>query len=206
MHGTIVVNMARPGCEICVKANITRLPFSTSASSQADRPLFRIHTNIYGPLPVGYGGYQYFSPFIDDFGRYAGVGFLKAKSEAHSCAETFLNASESFHQTSTATIRVDNAPEFVHGQFKAMCERWGITYKKIVPDASPQNGVAEWVNRTFASMARSLLLDANILTYFWLLAIQAAVHIKNHVPHTALPPNITPYEMWFGRKPDISHL
>lgn len=51
-----------------------------------------------------------------------------------------------------------------------------------------------------------MLLDAVMSIYFWPLAVQAAVHIKNCIPHRALKPTQTPYEVWTGRKPNISHL
>ncbi|TDL16327.1 hypothetical protein BD410DRAFT_707142, partial [Rickenella mellea] len=52
----------------------------------------------------------------------------------------------------------------------------------------------------------AMLVDADLKDWFWPFAIQASVHIKNHVPSTALPPNSTPFEMWFGYKPNLSHL
>jgi hypothetical protein len=34
----------------------------------------------------------------------------------------------------------------------------------------------------------------------------SAVHVDNRCPTSALDGNITPYEVWHGRKPDVSHL
>ena len=154
---------------------------------------------------MGYGGCRYFAPVLDDTARYGGGLLLKTKDEIGDKCEIFIIAAENIQGRKLAIMRVDNAAELVEGKLKKICERRGISYEKIVPDASQQNGVAERANRTYVSMARAMLLDGNVSTFFWPLAIQAAVHIKNRVPHSALPPNTTPYEMWFGRKPDISH-
>jgi hypothetical protein len=101
---------------------------------------------------------------------------------------------------------VDNAPELTQGALQAECNRTGITYEKMVPDSPSQNGVAERCNRTLVSMARAMIIDAKLPEWFWTFAIQAAVHIKNRVPHSALPAHKTPFELWFHYKPNLSHL
>ena len=55
-------------------------------------------------------------------------------------------------------------------------------------------------------MARAMLLDADLSSFFWPFAITTAVYLKNRLPHSALPSHVTPYERWFGSKPDLSHL
>lgn len=194
-----------PDCQVCARANITRLKFPSILGSRATEALYRIHTDICGPLPAGYGGFKYFALYVDCFSRYTGVGFLRDRSEAFTKFEIFIKAAERKLQKHIAVIRVDNVPELVEGKFREYCKAKGITYEKTVPDASPQNGVAERSNRTMASMARAMLLDAKISDYFWPLAIQAAIHIKNRVPHRALPREVSPYERWFGHKPSINH-
>jgi hypothetical protein len=104
-----------------------------------------------------------------------------------------------------AVIRVDNAPEFIEGEFRAYCLKEGIQFEKTVPDASQQNGVVERGNQTVENSMRVMLLDAGLPLYFWPLAAQAAVHVNNRLPHSALPGNVTPFQRWFGHKPDISH-
>jgi hypothetical protein len=94
----------------------------------------------------------------------------------------------------------------MQGDFEIFTKESGISYEKIVPDASQQNGVAERHNFTFHNMCRSMLLDADLSDWFWPLAIQAAVHIKNRVPHKALPRYTSPYELWNNAKPSLEHL
>ena len=86
------------------------------------------------------------------------------------------------------------------------CKANGNSYKKTIPDSPPQNGVAERTNLTIGSMSRAMLLDADLSDYFWPFATQAAVHIKNRVPHSILPPDKTPFKFWHRYKPNLSHL
>src|ERR1700761_5595337 len=180
-------------CRICALANIKRLKFPRKASNRADRALFRIHCDICGPLPVGYGGFKYFITFIDDSFRYISIYFLKLRSDALKCFTEFRAAVEKFLGYSIVFLRVDNAPELVSGQFGDYCKREGITFERTIPDASPQNGVAERTNQIIECMVRAMLVDAGLTFWFWPLAAQAAVHIKNRVLHTSNPAGVTPF-------------
>jgi hypothetical protein len=193
-------------CRICALANIKRLKFPHKATHRAARPLFRIHSDICGPLSIGYGGFQYFITFIDDSCRYIAIYFLKLKSDALKCFREFRAATEKFLGYPIVFLRIDNAPELIHGQFSDYCKEHGITYERTVPDASQQNGVAERANQIIERMTRAMLVDSSLTVWFWPLAAQAAVHIKNRVPHASLKPDTTPFEGWFKRKPDLSHL
>jgi hypothetical protein len=51
-----------------------------------------------------------------------------------------------------------------------------------------------------------MLIDANLRDFFWPFAVQAAVHIKQRLPHSSLPSNITPFELWCSHRPNLSHL
>jgi hypothetical protein len=144
--------------------------------------------------------------FIDDYSRFISLFLMKSRHEAVSLLAQFKNATENFCGQKVTLLRVDNAPELVHGQMKEFCKANGITYEKTIPDSPPQNSVAERTNLTICSMARAMLIDANLRDYFWPFAVLAACHIKQRVPHNSLPTNITPFQLWFGHKPDLSHL
>lgn len=193
-------------CDICAQANIKRFPFPSSSSTRATRVLERIHSDICGPLPIGYGSVSYFITFIDCYSRYSTVYALHSKDEAITFFKQFSAAVENIHSQKITYLRCDNAGEYVGGQFAEHAKAVGITYEKIVPGASPQNGVAERHNYTFSSMARAMLIDAEFSDWFWPFAIQTAVHIKNRVPHKALPKDVTPFQLWFGSRPDLSHI
>ncbi|KAJ3816357.1 hypothetical protein F5880DRAFT_1450548, partial [Lentinula raphanica] len=52
----------------------------------------------------------------------------------------------------------------------------------------------------------AMLVDGRLSYWFWPLSAQTGVHIKNRVPHAALPPHITPFQRWFNKRADLSHL
>ena len=193
-------------CQTCARANIRRSPFPIHSSSRSARLLERIHCDICGPLPNCYGGFSYYILFIDDFLRFITLFLMKNRNEAPSLFIEFQTAAERFCKEKICILRVDNAPKLIRGQMEAHCKSHGILYEKTVPDSPSQNGVAERTNLTICSMARAMLIDADLRDFFWPFAVLTAVHIKQRLPHASLPPNITPFELWFHRRPNLSHL
>ena len=56
-------------------------------------------------------------------------------------------------------------------------------------------------------MVIAMLKDANLPKSFWGYAFRTAIYVKNRLPYAgSLDPKKTPYEMWTGRKPDVSRL
>ena len=74
-----------------------------------------------------------------------------------------------------------------------------------MPHCPQQNGVSERMNRTLVESARSMIAHAGLSNIFWAEAISTASYVRNRLPTTALKERETPYERWYGRKPDVSH-
>lgn len=51
-----------------------------------------------------------------------------------------------------------------------------------------------------------MLFQANMPMKFWAEAIKDAAYICNLLPHSSLPNNITPYELWINRESIYEHL
>jgi hypothetical protein len=195
-----------PSCEICTRANICRSSFPTHASNRANCLLECIHCNICGPLPPCYGQFRYYILFIDIYSRFITLFLMRTRDEAPTLFTQFKMAAENHTGTKISLLCVDNAPELIHGQMEAFCKQNGIIYEKTVPDSPSQNGVAERANLTICSMACAMLINADLRNFFWLFAVLTATHIKQRVLHAALSPGVTPFELLFHRKPDLSYL
>lgn len=69
-----------------------------------------------------------------------------------------------------------------------------------------QNGKAEKLNQALLSVARCMLLHANISMSFWPEAVRHANYLRNRVKSRVIN-NKTPFELWHGRnlsKDDLS--
>jgi hypothetical protein len=81
----------------------------------------------------------------------------------------------------------------------------GITHQFTAPYTPEQNGVAERYNRTLFESARASLFSTSLSTALWGEAILFTTHVLNRVNITASQTK-TPFELFHGTKPDISHL
>jgi hypothetical protein len=95
-------------CRICALANIKRFKFPNKAKNHAEHPLFRIHSDICGPLPIIYGSFRYFITFIDDYSHFISIYFLKYKSDTLQCFHEFRTAAEKFLGHLVVFLRIEN--------------------------------------------------------------------------------------------------
>src|SRR5262249_31411319 len=69
-----------------------------------------------------------------------------------------------------------------------------------------QNGIAERVNRTLLQCARAMIFAKGLPKMLWPEAVAYACYIKNRSPTRALGTKTTPYQEFYGKKPDVSRL
>ena len=62
------------------------------------------------------------------------------------------------------------------------------------------------MDRTLAESARSIIAHAKLPNMYWAEATSTAVYLRNRMPTTAIIENKTPYELWCGRKLNVSRL
>ena len=62
------------------------------------------------------------------------------------------------------------------------------------------------MNRTLIESARAMIAHAGLPNSYWAEAIATAAYVKNRAPTTAFEEYITPYERWYGKKPNVTHL
>jgi hypothetical protein len=89
---------------------------------------------------------------------------------------------------------------------KVLPARTGIRHELSVPYTPPQNGVAERLNRTLLNSVRTMLKHMDCEKKWWAEAVTTACYVKNRVTTVGLPSNTTPYAIWFGARPNVSHL
>ena len=74
-----------------------------------------------------------------------------------------------------------------------------------MPDSPEMNGLAERMNRTILEKAKCMCAHAGLPYSLWAEAASMATYIYNHLPNAPLKGK-SPYELWYGRKPDLSNL
>jgi hypothetical protein len=80
----------------------------------------------------------------------------------------------------------------------------GIIHEMTAPYSPDQNGVAERANRTIMERVKAIIAEAKLDKKLWMDLADTVVYLKNRSPTSAVA--TTPYELWHGAKPDLSHL
>lgn len=192
-------------CEVCCEGKQTRLPFNQS-DNKTSEILQLIHADLCGPMEVNsLGGSRYFLLFEDDFSKMTFVYFLKSKDETFEKFKEFKALVENQKNKQIKIFRTDNGGEFCSKEMESFLKRNGIIHQKTNPFSPQQNGVVERMNRTIVEKSRCLLFEAGLEKFLWAEAVNTSVYLRNRqvVSGTNFK---TPYEIWMGHKPDISHI
>jgi len=88
---------------------------------------------------------------------------------------------------------------------KKYLELKGIEHEMTAPFTPEQNGKAERDNRTIIECAGTLLHAKNLPKILWAEAIAYAVYVLNRIVNRK-DGNVSPYELWTGKTPDLSNL
>ena len=80
-----------------------------------------------------------------------------------------------------------------------------IKRELTTPYNQQHNGVAERKNITIMEAARAMIHDQDLPMHLWEEFARTMVYVQNHTPHRVLE-NKTLEEVFFGKKPEVSHL
>ncbi|KAJ9564284.1 hypothetical protein OSB04_000250 [Centaurea solstitialis] len=173
-------------CESCLSGKMTKQPFN-SENERATDLLEIIHTDVCGPFShVARGGYRYFITFTDDFSRYGYVYLMRHKSETFEKFKEYQNEVQNLLDKRIKFLRSDRGGEYLSDEFDNHLMECGLR------------------NRTLLDMVRTMMCHSSLPISFWGHALETAAHILNRVPTKSVEK--TPYELWKGKKPNISFL
>eukprot|EP00795_Rhopilema_esculentum_P014459 gene14460-biopygen4243 len=193
-------------CEACVEGKQTRNSFPKGQATHATELLEIVHSDVCGPMQTtSLGGHRYFITFIDDKSRFTAIYFVKNKDEVLQKFKEFEAMATNITGQRIKNLRSDNGGEYSSKEFNDFLTLKGISKQRSVPRTPEQNGVAERMNRTIQETARSMLHAAKLTNDFWGEAVATAVILRNRSPTKAVK-DMTPYESFYGIKPDVAHL
>ncbi|KAI3435603.1 hypothetical protein D9Q98_001666 [Chlorella vulgaris] len=191
-------------CEACVLGKQHRLPFTASGTSSS-RPLQLLHTDVCGPLPItSSGGNNYFLTLLDDYSRLSIVIPLARKSDVAQTVIDTITLLENQTGNRVKSVRSDNGTEYLNHKLERFyCDK-GIHMQTTNRYTPEQNGAAERLNRTLIEKVRPMLAESGLPKSMWAEAVVTASYIRNRSPVKGR--ELTPWELFYGSKPDVSHL
>ena len=201
------MNSSQEFCQGCVLSKQTRASFKSINRTRKSEPGHLIHGDICGPINVtSCSGYKYFFLLKDDCSDFRVVYFLKNKSDIKKrMKEYIILVNHDLKDGVKFTLRSDNRTEFTNQEFKDLLRENGWRHELTTPYSPEQNGVVERDNRTVLECSGSLLHSKSLPKKYWAEAVNTAVYLLNRTTNKRLK-GLTPHELWYGTKPDVSHL
>lgn len=192
-------------CSSCIKAKLTEKSFPKQTTYRSKNPLDLIYTDVCGPAETeSLGSKRYFVTFIDDFSRCTQVYFISSKDEVFEKLKEFVASTMNKFRMKIKSLRSDNGTEYCNQSVCEYLKNLGINHQTTTPYSPSQNGVAERKNRSLIEMCKAMLINAKLPKTFWAEAIATAAYLQNRLPTKSTEK--TPYELWNGHKPNLSHL
>ena len=193
-------------CKPCIDGKHHRTKFPKGCATRASDVLELIHTDVCGKVGTqSLSGCEYFLTFTDDKSRYTWCYVIKHKSDVFKKFIEWKMMVENVSGKVVKILRSDNGGEYTSHALEEYLKKNGIVHQFTVSKNPEQNGVAERNNRTLVEMVRSMLSESKLGKCYWAEALMTAVYLKNRSP-TVSNENKTPYELWTGRIPNVSHL
>lgn len=193
-------------CEDCIYGKQTRRAFDEVVVHEKEL-LERIHIDLWGPArTTSAGGKKWLMLCIDGASSCRDGYFLSNKESGTTLAAFRIYVAKVERQTGKKVkrIRVDGGGEF-EGEWLTFCSERGIVIETTAAYSSSANGVSERGIRTTFDKTRSMLKDASLPPKYWAEAAATAIYLQNLLP-SSRHPKLTPYEIFSGKRPDISHL
>jgi len=192
-------------CEPCILSKQHREPFPLTSRERTSRPLELVHMDVCGPMHLASrGGNRYVATFLDDYSRLSIVVPVPTKAAVIPVVKKTIIMLETQSGRKLAAVRTDRGGEYLNAELKDFFAGKGVIHETTAPYTPEQNGAAERLNRTLVERMRAMLLEAGVDQDLWAEAMATACYIRNHSPATAK--SKTPYELFWGRVPDVSKM
>ena len=194
-------------CSTCLKGKMTWQPIPKVSDIENPRILHRIYSNICGPMQkMTQDGHRYFMTFIDGHSRYIKVELLKTKDEAVEKLIALIEHAEVETGEWVNYFQSDGGGEYSSGWFAKYLKSKGIHHEFTNSDTPQENGIAERANRTLVHTAWMMLFESSLSRSFWGYTILYTTHILNRVINRGVSTKKTPYHLYTGSRPSVTHL
>jgi transposase InsO family protein len=194
-------------CVHCILAKSHRLPFQPS-KFRATAKLEYVHSDVCGPFPKSIGNSKYYVTFTDDLTRFKWVIPIKNKKSRtlKKKVEEWIKLVERQSGHKVKCIRTDQGREYL-GDLTPFLKSLGVEHHDTAPFTPQSNGISERLNRVLNESIRAMLYSANMPDVYWAEAVTTAAYVWNRLPNSTVGENeLSPYEMWFGKKPNLHAL
>jgi hypothetical protein len=192
-------------CESCVLGKSRRRNIPRTGSTPRDI-LEVIEADTQGPFPItGIDGTRLNVKFIDSHSGYLNMAMVAdhTAGAVKVAFERFQTRLERRTGKKIKYLRTDMGTEFM-GPLREYLISNGIVNQTSVAYTHHYPGKAERVHQSVLQSARAMLIGSKLPAEYYTEALKTAAYLHNRIVHNGAA--MTPYEMIYGRKPDVSNL
>ena len=192
-------------CDACAKGKQTyRHSAWTPSEGRSKKVLDLVHVDLGQANTISVKGARYWLSIVDDWSRMGWVIALTKKSLTATAFHQWRAWAERQTDEKLRAVQMDKGGEFMSKEFAGRLKSEGIQVFRSVTNTPEQNGVAERFNRTVGEGTRTLLTSSGLGQGWWAHAMHSFLHVRNR---TVIGKHgKTPFEAFWGRKPDVSNL
>lgn len=151
------------------------------------------------------GRSRFYVNWIDHVSGFRHLHFMRHKSDVYGRFQEFHATIQNKFGRSIKVLRMDNGKEYINNNMLRYLAKHGIQLETTAPHTPEQNGRSERDNRILVESARSMLHAKKLPVRLRTEAMNAAAYVLNRTP-TSRTKGTTQYEMWIGKRPDLSHI
>ena len=193
-----------PVCQCCILGKQTRSSVpKVRQGLKSDRPLHKVYIDLCGPHVLTPSKNQYSVDIIDDYSGFPWLFGVKSKDAAYDIVIAWANREQVRTGHRIVYINIDRG-ELKSRRFDSWCAERGITITLTAPGTSAQNGRGERVHLTLMNQARAMRISCQLPANQWDEFMSTAAYTRARTVSRAT--GKTPYELYEGRKPDLSHM
>lgn len=196
----------KQSCEACILGKQCRAHHPSRNHIEADEKTAILHFDTVGPLKEkSLGGSIYFILATEEYSGYMINQSMGSKAQIPDAVKRTVMIAEIESKRPVKAIYTDQGTEYLNTNLESWLKEKGIVHYLSTTYTPEQNGRAERANRTVIDGIRTLLADSKQPEKLWAEALNTFVYTTNRVTGKK-ELNKTKYELFTGKKPDISNL
>lgn len=201
----IIDKRPEEGCSSCPAGGAKHSKHPTRDNMKATRVGERVHIDLSGPIIKSFGGSSYYLLCKDEYSSFCLSYFARSKADVHLKLAKLINDFEVASGNRIERFMSDCGTEFINQTTELLLAKEKISHETSAPRTPQQNGRVERGIGIITSKARTMLQSTRLPKELWTEAVQTACYLHNRLPNSTTNDK-TPYEMFFGRKPQLKHV
>ena len=194
-------------CDACHTGKIKKARRPKKSTSRATTFGHTVRSDSTSKQPIRtFSQKRYANIAIDEATRWSFVTLLRTLK--HTTGRALKPLLKTDLKGLTRIFGSDLGSEFMNTELAELLgpNQLGIKHQTACADDQSQNGLAERTIGVLFAMVRTLVADAKLPLAFWGEMLITANYLRNRLPTSANPNNASPYEMRYGKQPDLRNL